>query len=188
MPKTPASTPVHVWEQMKASPWALRVLRTGYRLVWGETKAPLITAPVSFPLPVLPQAKAVLDSEVETLLDKGAISLVQNCSTPGFYCRLFTVPKHTWGFRPVLDLSPLNVYLRHIKFKMETVNTVRQTILHKDWSVSLDLSDAFFPCPSAQQGQKVAEVCLERHRVPVQCPPIRSQPVTLGLHAHGHET
>ena len=75
---------IHVWEQMKASPWALRVLRTGYRLAWGETKAPLVTVPVSFPLPVLPQAQAVLDSEVETLLSKGAISQVQNCKTPGF--------------------------------------------------------------------------------------------------------
>ena len=39
------------------------------------------------------------------------------------------------------------MYLRHIRFKIETVNTVRQTILHKDWSVSLDLSDAFFHVP-----------------------------------------
>jgi hypothetical protein len=32
-------------------------------------------------------------------------------STPGFYSRLFLVPKKTEGMRPVIDLSILNSYL-----------------------------------------------------------------------------
>jgi hypothetical protein len=38
--------------------------------------------------------------------------------TPGFYSRLFLVPKKTGGMRPVIDLSILNSYLSVPHFKM----------------------------------------------------------------------
>ena len=143
-----------VWEKMGASGWALRVLRTGFRIVWQGPKPLLSRRPVVFPTPGLPTAVAVLDQEVESLLSKGAISQVLNCQTPGYYCRLFAVPKHTGGFRPVLDLSPLNRHLKHIKFKSETIQSVRKAIQYNDWAVSLDLSDAFFHVPVHSQDQK----------------------------------
>ena len=61
------------WETLSASEWALKVLRTGYRLVWGPVKAPTTNQVVAFPLPVLESARAVLDQEVQTLVDKRAI-------------------------------------------------------------------------------------------------------------------
>jgi hypothetical protein len=39
---------------------------------------------------------------------------------PGFYSRLFLVPKKMGGMRPVIDLSILNTYLVVPHFKMET--------------------------------------------------------------------
>ncbi len=42
---------------------------------------------------------------------KQAIEPVRNPALPGHYCPQFTVPKWTDGFRPVLDLSLLNLFL-----------------------------------------------------------------------------
>jgi hypothetical protein len=39
---------------------------------------------------------------------------------PGFYSRLFLVPKKKVGMRPVIDLSILNTFLVVPHFKMET--------------------------------------------------------------------
>ena len=52
--------------------------------------------------------------------------------TPGYYSRLFLVPKKNGKLCPVIDLSLLNQYIRKQPFKMETVNSVRQ------WSQSVN--------------------------------------------------
>ena len=145
---------VQAWQDMGASPWTVKVLRTGFRLVWGPSKPPLSTQPVHFPPPVLPSAREVIDQEVVTLQRKKAISLVTDHKSPGFYCRLFAVQKATGGFRPVLDLSRLNEYLRHIYFRMDTTPLVRQSMRPKDWSVSVDLIDAFFHVPIHPRDRK----------------------------------
>jgi hypothetical protein len=66
---------------------------------------------------------------------------------PGFYSRLFIVPKKTGGMRPVIDLSILNTYLVVPHFKMETNRSIRASILPGMWTTSLDLSDAYFHIP-----------------------------------------
>merc|ERR1712074_242830 len=82
--------------------------------------------------------------EVQGLIEKGAVEVVQNLASPGFYGRLFVVPKSSGGWRPVLDLSVLNLYLQRCHFKMETARSVRDAIRPEDWAVSLDLKDAYF--------------------------------------------
>ena len=81
--------------------------------------------------------------EVLSLLEKGAFYQV-NPISKGFYSRLFTVPKRTGCWRPVLDLSPLNRYLRKVKFKIEIVADIRLAIQPNDWATSIDLRDALF--------------------------------------------
>ena len=78
------------------------------------------------------------------MLTKRAVELVEDLSSPGYYCRLFTVPKRTGGHRPVLDLSPLNRFLARKRFRMETPQTFRESLLPGDWVTSLDLTDAYF--------------------------------------------
>lgn len=64
--------------------------------------------------------------------------------SPGFYSRLFCVPKASGSWRPVLDLSPLNGYLKEVHFRMETAQSIRVSIQEGDWSTSIDLSDAYY--------------------------------------------
>ena len=70
--------------------------------------------------------------------------MVVNKESPGFYGRLFVVPKSTGGWRPVLDLSTLNSFLVTKHFRMETASSVRDAIRPGDWAVSIDLRDAYF--------------------------------------------
>ena len=109
---------------MPASDWALGVVRSGFRLPWKGSKAPLSRNPIFFPLPQDPSALEALDLEVQGLIYKGAVELVLNPNSPGFYGRLFVVPKSTGGWRPVLDLSVLSLYLQVSQFRMEAVATI----------------------------------------------------------------
>ena len=53
-------------------------------------------------------------------LDLGAGPKVENQTSLGFFNRLFLVPKANNKWRPILDLSNLNQFLKVQKFKMET--------------------------------------------------------------------
>ena len=107
-------------------------------------KALLTRCPVCFPPPKDPLAFQALDLEVQALISKQAVELVHNPESPGFYGRLFVVPKASGGWRPVLDLSTLNSYLVQRHFRMETASSIRDSIRPRDWVVSVDLKDAYF--------------------------------------------
>ena len=87
------------------------------------------------------------------MVRKGAIEEASPHSR-AFYGRLFTVPKSSGGLRPVLDLSPLNKYLQVIHFRMETPQSIRDSIRQGDWATSLDLKDAYFHVPMHRNSRK----------------------------------
>ena len=80
---------------------------------------------------------------------------------PGFYSRIFLVPKKNGKLRLVIDLSRLNTFLEIQSFKMETANKVRQAIQPNDWAISLDLTDAYLHVPIHRQSRKYLRFCLE---------------------------
>jgi len=61
---------------------------------------------------------ALMQEEVESLLQKGAISLCPN-TLEGFYSTLFLVPKKNGQMRPVISLKQLNKWVEIPHFKME---------------------------------------------------------------------
>ena len=75
-------------------------------------------------------------------------------SSPGFYSRLFFVPKKSGGVRPVIDLSTLNAFLIVPKFKMESVHSIRASLRRNAWAYSLDLRDAYFHIPVHRASRK----------------------------------
>ena len=83
----------------------------------------------------------VMGEEIKALLKKGAIEQVQGDS-PGFFSLLFLVPKKKGGRRPVINLKPLNTYVKKKPFQMATLKEVGQSIRHGDWSITIDLQDA----------------------------------------------
>ena len=86
-----------------------------------------------------------MDAAVRDLLAKGAVETAP--SDPGFYSRMFEVPKKDGLMRPVINLKPLNKFVSVPKFRMASVATVGRMIQEGDWAASLDLKDAFFHIP-----------------------------------------
>ena len=67
---------------------------------------------------------------------------------------LFLVPKPNNKWRPILDLTKLNLFLKVEKFKMETPETIRSSLQQGEWVTSIDFQDAYFHIPIQEQSRK----------------------------------
>ena len=85
---------------------------------------------------------------------KGVLEIVSD-PDPGFYSRLFLVEKASGGWRPVIDLSPLNEFVHQTPFRMETPNSVLLAVRKNDFLVSIDLKDAYFQIPVHPSSRKL---------------------------------
>ena len=72
----------------------------------------------------------------------------------GYYSRLFLVPKKTGDLRLVIDLSTLNRHMVIPHFKMETQGSVRAAIRSQEWTVFIDILDAYLHVPMHQAARK----------------------------------
>ncbi|MGL5405375.1 MAG: reverse transcriptase domain-containing protein [Propionibacteriaceae bacterium] len=139
----------------------MQVLKFGYRI-------PLVSPPSLSPVPIPFQAYSpgsdkflALAAEVEALVLKEAIEQIEGDFPPGFYNRLFVVPKSSGGWRPVLDVSALNLHVQKTKFHMETTRSVLESIRQGDWMVSLDMQDAYFHIPIHRESRKYLRFMFE---------------------------
>ena len=116
------------------------------------------TIQVNSPSLVSQSSSWLLGEGIADLLQKRAVERVQDLGTPGFYSWLFLIPKKNGKLRPVIDLSLLNQYIMKQPFKMETVKLVRQSILVHDWTVSIDLTDAYLHVPIHPRSRKYLQI------------------------------
>ena len=123
---------------MTNDPWTLSVVEKGYSIQF-DSIPPLTTTPVNFH-----NLHRALPEVVENLKEKMAVEMVLKDDSPGFYSRLFLVPKRNGTWRPVIDLSVLNTFISTTKFKMETARSIRNSIEIGDYAISLDLTDAYY--------------------------------------------
>ena len=145
---------LHHWEKFTTDVWVLSVIRGGLDLVFQE-RPPLSDSPIPMSQTSDNKKFRLLSEEVQPLLLKRVIEEIPPTqSTPGFYSRLFLVPKKTGGMRPVIDLSILNSYLSVPHFKMETNRSIRACILPGMLTTKLDLSDAYFHIPISLASRK----------------------------------
>ena len=141
---------VQQWQNLLGDCRASRTLGNGVQLEW-ESLPPLTRTPISFSTRNTPKD---LQTAVDKLLSKGAIEPVFRPETKGFFSRLFLVPKKTGDLRPVIDLSRLNDHLVIPRFKMETQASVRASIKENEWTVSIDIQDAYLHVPMARSVRK----------------------------------
>lgn len=108
------------------------------------------TLPVQSVLPRPPpfseREKQLIDEEITNLLTKGASRKVSSCPYE-FISNIFLVPKKTGDLRPVINLKPLNQFVKGIHFKMENIQMAMNFVSLGDYMVSLDLKDAYFSVP-----------------------------------------
>ena len=115
----------------------------------------LTKSPVPFPTyrPDSERALALL-AEIDTLIAKAVLEIVSD-PDPGFYSRLFLVEKSSGGWRPVIDLSPLNEFIHQTPFRMETPSSVLLAVRKNDFLASIDLKDAYFQIPVYPSSRKL---------------------------------
>ena len=130
------------WQAITDDPWILNTVR-GYSLEL--TSTPNQRHP---PTPIaFDQGKsAALTTEIDKLLQKQAISQVEN-SSGKFLSPIFLVPKADGSWHPVINLQDLNSHIVHHHFKMEGVKTVKGLMRKGDWLTKLDLKDAHLSVP-----------------------------------------
>ena len=142
-----------VWLSLGSNPRVVYILKEGCSLPF-KVRPPLSRSPVI----ISHYADAVknkhLKESLQALLQKQAVEKVLVPSSVAFYNQQFLVPKPNDKWRPILDLSQLNLYLASASFKMETPETIRLSLQQGEWVTSLDFSDAYFHVPISQRSRK----------------------------------
>ena len=148
------------WLINKCSPNVLNIITNGYVLPF-RSKPNLIRFPLILSEYKAQQKDQALTTCIQSLLSKNAIERVENVKSLGFYSRLFLVPKPHQRWRPVIDLSRLNTFLHVEKFKMETPESIRTSLVPGDWVSSIDLSDAYLHIPIHPNSRKYLRFCYK---------------------------
>ena len=91
--------------------------------------------------------------EVQTFLQKAAIKAVTPC-TGHFFSRLFMKSKKEGACRPVVNLRPLNRYIRKMHFNMEDSSLIRDILRTGDWMTTINLEDTFLSVPIHEDHRK----------------------------------
>lgn len=145
------------WGKLTHDNWVLNTIR-GYRLPlnsWPDRQW-VFTPPAEDQL-------LFIQEEVGKLLAKGAAKRVPQSqvlvSSP-----FFIVPKSGGGFRPILDLRYINLYLEAPHFKMEGLFML-PTVVQQEWVLGkIDLKDAYLTIPVAQEFHQLLAFQTAPHR------------------------
>ena len=141
------------WLDLGAGPKTIQNLKEGYTLPF-RNRPKLTRFPTVISCYANPHRNSYLLEALHQLIDKNTVELVQNPTSLGFFNRLFLVPKPNNKWRPILDLSKLNLFLKVEKFKMETPETIRTSLQQGEWVTSVDFKDAYFHIPIQEQSRK----------------------------------
>ena len=114
------------WLDLGAGPKVVQILKEGYTLPF-RIRPNLSRIPTVISCYGNPHRNLKLLEALYQLMDKNAIELVHKQVSLGFFNRLFLVPKPNNKWRPILDLSNLNLFLKTKKFKMETPEVTNST-------------------------------------------------------------
>ena len=116
------------WQTNICSSNVLNIITNGYVL-------PFISKPnlVRFPL-IQSEYKALQKDQalatcIQSLLSKNTLQRVENVKSLGFNSHLLLVPKPQQRWRPEIDLSRFNTFLFVEKFKMETPESIRTSLI-----------------------------------------------------------
>ena len=158
------------WLNPGAGPKVVQILREGYTLPF-RIRPNLTRSPSIISCSANPQRNLYLLEALHQLIDKNAVELVLNQSSLGFFNRLFVVQKPD-KWRPILDLSNLNQFLKVQKFKMETPETICTSPQQGECVTSIDFKDAYFHIPIQKQSE-ISEISRPVPDIPVQGTAIR---------------
>lgn len=137
------------WTKLTQDSWVLNVVR-GYQLPFRCKPSKFLhPAPHLIPKEQIP----TVEQEIAKLFTKGAIEEVVS-SEVFFLNQIFLVEKRDGGWRPIINLKPLNKYLVVEHFKMENITMLRNILEQGMWMVKIDLEDAYFVVPVSKDDRR----------------------------------
>ena len=86
----------------------------------------------------------LVDTEIQTLLEKGAIKIIYP-SQDKYLSSILLVEKKDSSQRPVINLKSLNQHILCEHFKMEGLHLLKKLLKEVDFLCKVDLKDAYFP-------------------------------------------
>ena len=174
------------WQTKKCSNNVLNIITNGYILPL-ITKPKLATVTLIYSGYKAHQKDLALASCIQSLLSKNTIERVENVKSLGFCSHLFLVPKPYQRWRPVIDLSRVNTFLLVERFKMETPESIRASLIPGEW---VSYVDAYLHIPIHQNSRKYLRFYHNLQVFPVHLPPFQSSYDPTGLYndCKGSET
>ncbi|XP_061187368.1 uncharacterized protein LOC133195519 [Saccostrea echinata] len=97
---------------------------------------------------------AIIDREINDLLEKNIIEPVTNYEEGEFISNIFMRPKKNGKFRVILNLKQLNDCVEYHHFKMETLSAAVGLVSKNCFFASIDLQDAYYSCPVCTEDRK----------------------------------
>ena len=158
------------WLDLGAGPKMVQILKEGYTLPF-RIRPKLTRSPTVISCYVNPHRNSYLLEALHQLIDKNAVELVQNQTSLGFFNRLFLVPKPNNKWRPILDLSKLNLFLKTEKSPTRGVGHLNRFQRH------------LLPYPHSRTIHKVPEISCPRSDIPIQSTTFQSVHSTLGVYS-----
>ena len=146
------------WQTNKCSSNVLNIITNGYVLPF-ISKPSLVRFPLIQSAYKAHQKDQALATCSQSLLSKNAIERVENVKYLWFYSRLFLGPKPHQRWRLVIDLNRLNTFIHVEKFKMETPESIRTSLIPVEWVSLIDLSDAYLHIPIHPNSRKYLRFC-----------------------------
>ena len=89
------------------------------------------------------------------------VSSVKERNRKGGKCKISRVLQSPVPSTQVIDLSRLNTFLHVEKFKMETPESIRTSLIPGEWVSSIDLSDAYLHIPIHPNSRKYLRFCYK---------------------------
>ena len=142
-----------VWKKVIQDQWANRLLQKG------------LTINLIANLGKSPHEEYVLNSEDAQMLDQELMQMlskdtVEECpeGSQRVISPMFVVVQKKKK-RPVWDGQHINTFTKKEHFKMESLGTVKETIMIEDWMTVLDIKDAFFHISLSTEAMKYLQFC-----------------------------
>ena len=146
------------WTKAIASPFILDLIKDGYKLEL--TSRPHGNFMVTQPPKDKAKAEALFLSLAELVDQRVLIQVPLEEQGQGVYSHVFIVRKPSGKFRMILNLRPLNKFVKYKRFRMESIFTVARCLFPGCYMATLDLRDAYLHIPIHPDFQKFLRVAV----------------------------